>query len=166
MAMGPIERLNRTERTPRLLVQFQEICLEAPTSPLLPYDHAALEPHIDARTMMLHHDKHHASYVTNLNAALEKFPELHERSASWLLLNLAKVPEAARTAVRNNAGGHFGDLVTCLGGQLVRRARALPHSENNRPSDMSMNRGPRPANRLQGGKEMAGTARLLPVLSG
>ena len=74
--------------------------------PPLPYDHAALEPHIDARTMMLHHDKHHASYVANLNSALEKFPELHERSASWLLQNLAKLPEAARTAVRNNAGGH------------------------------------------------------------
>lgn len=75
--------------------------------PPLPYAHAALEPHIDARTMMLHHDKHHASYVANLNAALEKFPDLHQRSASWLLLNLAKVPEAVRTAVRNNAGGHL-----------------------------------------------------------
>lgn len=75
--------------------------------PALPYDHAALEPHIDARTMALHHDKHHASYVENLNAALEKFPDLHGRSASWLLLNLAKVPEAARTAVHNNAGGHL-----------------------------------------------------------
>ena len=75
--------------------------------PPLPYDHAALEPHIDARTMILHHDKHHANYVTNLNAVLEKFPELHERSATWLLLNLAKVPEAARTAVGNNAGGHL-----------------------------------------------------------
>ena len=76
------------------------------TLPLLPYDYAALEPHVDARTMMLHHDQHHASYVANLNSALEKFPELHERSAFWLLLNLSKVPEKARTAVRNNAGGH------------------------------------------------------------
>jgi len=74
--------------------------------PLLPYESAALEPHIDARTMLLHHDKHHASYVANLNEALEKFPELQQRSATWLLLNLDKVPEAARTAVRNNAGGH------------------------------------------------------------
>jgi Fe-Mn family superoxide dismutase len=73
----------------------------------LPYSHAALEPHIDARTMMLHHDKHHATYVASLNEALEKFPELQQRSASWLLLNLAKVPEAVRTAVRNNAGGHL-----------------------------------------------------------
>ena len=74
--------------------------------PPLPYSSASLEPHIDARTMTLHHDKHHASYVANLNAALEEFPELHERTALWLLLNLGQVPEQARTAVRNNAGGH------------------------------------------------------------
>jgi Fe-Mn family superoxide dismutase len=74
--------------------------------PPLPYDYTALEPHIDARTMMLHHDQHHASYVANLNSALEKFPELHERKALWLLLNLSKVPQKIRTAVRNNAGGH------------------------------------------------------------
>ena len=75
--------------------------------PPLPYGYAALEPHIDARTIMLHHDKHHATYVNNLNAALAKLPELQERSAVWLLRNLDKVPEAARTAVRNNAGGHL-----------------------------------------------------------
>lgn len=74
--------------------------------PSLPYNHAALEPHIDARTMMLHHDKHHASYVEKLNAALEAFPELQERTALWLLLNLGKVPEKIRAAVHNNAGGH------------------------------------------------------------
>jgi len=74
--------------------------------PALPYSHAALEPHIDARTMTLHHDQHHASYVANLNATLESIPELHERTALWLLLNLSKVPEKIRTAVRNNAGGH------------------------------------------------------------
>ncbi len=74
--------------------------------PPLPYDHAALEPHVDARTMMLHHDKHHASYVASLNAALEKFPALQARSALWLLLNSGEVPESIRTAVRNNAGGH------------------------------------------------------------
>jgi Fe-Mn family superoxide dismutase len=72
----------------------------------LPYEHAALEPYIDAHTMMLHHDQHHASYVANLNSTLEKFPELHERKALWLLLNLSKVPQKIRTAVRNNAGGH------------------------------------------------------------
>jgi Fe-Mn family superoxide dismutase len=72
----------------------------------LPYDYAALEPYIDERTMLLHHDKHHASYVAKLNEALEKFPALHERSAMWLLLNLKNVPLKIRTAVRNNAGGH------------------------------------------------------------
>lgn len=55
--------------------------------PPLPYDHAALEPHIDARTMAIHHDEHHASYVANLNSALEKFPQLQESTAPWLLLN-------------------------------------------------------------------------------
>ena len=74
--------------------------------PPLPYDHAALEPSIDARTMMLHHDQHHASYVEQLNTALQKFPELHGRSATWLLLNLIRVPEPVRAVVRHSAGGH------------------------------------------------------------
>jgi Fe-Mn family superoxide dismutase len=74
--------------------------------PALPYDYAALEPHIDARTMKLHYDKHHASYVEKLNDTLQKYPALRQRSAIWLLLNLAEVPEEARKAVRNNAGGH------------------------------------------------------------
>jgi Fe-Mn family superoxide dismutase len=72
----------------------------------LPYDYAALEPHIDARTMMLHHDMHHAAYVANLNSAIEKFPALRQRSALWLLLHLNAVPEEIRIAVHNNAGGH------------------------------------------------------------
>ena len=74
--------------------------------PPLPYDYAALEPSIDARTMTLHHDNHHASYVEKLNATLEPFPELREHTAIWLLLNLIKVPKEIRTAVRHNAGGH------------------------------------------------------------
>ena len=74
--------------------------------PTLPYDYTALEPHIDAQTMRLHHDQHHASYVANLNSTLEECPELQERTALWLLLNLSMVPQTARTAVRNNAGGH------------------------------------------------------------
>jgi len=74
--------------------------------PALPYDYAALEPHIDARTMALHHDKHHASYVAKLNTALEKLPELQDHPAAWLLQNLDKLPVAVRTEVRNNAGGH------------------------------------------------------------
>ncbi len=72
----------------------------------LPYAPEALEPHIDAQTMQIHHGKHHAAYVNNLNAALEKFPELQGKSAEDLIRNLAAVPEAIRTAVRNNAGGH------------------------------------------------------------
>jgi superoxide dismutase, Fe-Mn family len=74
--------------------------------PTLPYHHAALEPYIDAQTMMLHHGKHHASYVANLNAALEKFPELQKRNVLWLLLNQNKIPQKIRDAVCNNAGGH------------------------------------------------------------
>jgi Fe-Mn family superoxide dismutase len=74
--------------------------------PELPYAHEALEPHIDARTMLLHHGKHHAGYVAALNAALQAFPDLKERSAPWLLLNPGKLPRAIRTSVLNNAGGH------------------------------------------------------------
>ena len=74
--------------------------------PPLPYDAAALEPHIDAQTMQIHHGKHHAAYVNNLNAAIEKHPELGSKSAEDLIKNLSAVPEDIRTAVRNNAGGH------------------------------------------------------------
>ena len=74
--------------------------------PALPYAFAALEPHIDAKTMEIHHGKHHAAYVNNLNAALEKHPELQGKSTEDLIKNLSAVPEAIRTAVRNNGGGH------------------------------------------------------------
>ena len=74
--------------------------------PPLPYDYAALEPHIDAQTMTLHHDKHHNTYVTNLNTAIEKHPELGSKSPEDLLRDLSSVPEDIRTAVRNNGGGH------------------------------------------------------------
>ena len=75
--------------------------------PALPYDHAALEPHIDTTTMQIHHGKHHQAYVTNLNAALDKHPELHEKSLDDLVKGIATVPEDIRTAVRNNGGGHW-----------------------------------------------------------
>ena len=75
--------------------------------PKLPYDAAALEPHIDAQTMQIHHGKHHQAYVTNLNAALEKAPELANKSVEDLCRGLSSVPEAVRTAVRNNGGGHW-----------------------------------------------------------
>jgi Fe-Mn family superoxide dismutase len=77
------------------------------TLPPLGYDYAALEPHIDARTMEIHHTKHHQTYVTNLNAAVEKAPELQDKTLEWLLQNLSSVPEAVRNAVRNNGGGHW-----------------------------------------------------------
>jgi superoxide dismutase, Fe-Mn family len=74
--------------------------------PPLPYDAAALEPHIDAQTMQIHHGKHHAAYVNNLNTALEKHPALQSKSAEDLITSLTSVPEDVRTAVRNNGGGH------------------------------------------------------------
>src|SRR5215213_9240469 len=74
--------------------------------PALPYDYSALEPHIDTETMKIHHDKHHAAYVNNLNAALESHPALQGKSIEDLLRNINDVPEAIRTAVRNNGGGH------------------------------------------------------------
>jgi superoxide dismutase, Fe-Mn family len=74
--------------------------------PPLPYAYNALEPHIDETTMRIHHDKHHAAYVTNLNAALEKYPELQGKPIDDLLRGIGTVPEAIRTAVRNNGGGH------------------------------------------------------------
>ncbi|HWO88303.1 MAG TPA: superoxide dismutase [Gemmatimonadales bacterium] len=75
--------------------------------PALPYDAAALEPHIDAQTMQIHHGKHHQAYVNNLNAALEKAPELQGKGLSEILSNLGQVPEAIRAQVRNNGGGHW-----------------------------------------------------------
>ncbi|KOR76963.1 superoxide dismutase [Paenibacillus solani] len=74
--------------------------------PALPYANDALEPHIDAQTMEIHHDRHHNTYVTNLNAALESAPELQGKSLEDLIANLDAVPESIRTAVRNNGGGH------------------------------------------------------------
>src|SRR6185503_7372588 len=71
----------------------------------LPYDAAALEPHIDAQTMQIHHGKHHAAYVNNLNAALEKHPNLQGKSAEDLIKDLTAVPDDIRAAVRNNGGG-------------------------------------------------------------
>ena len=74
----------------------------AHTLPPLPYAFTALEPHIDARTMEIHHGKHHQAYVTNLNAALDKHPDLHAKSVEQLLAGISTVPEDIRTAVRNN----------------------------------------------------------------
>jgi superoxide dismutase, Fe-Mn family len=75
--------------------------------PALPYAPDALEPHIDAQTMQIHHGKHHQTYVTNLNGALDKHAELHAKSLDDLIRSVNSVPEDIRTAVRNNGGGHW-----------------------------------------------------------
>ncbi len=74
--------------------------------PALPYDYNALEPHIDAQTMEIHHTKHHQTYITKLNGALEGHPDLASKSVDDLIANLASIPENIRGAVRNNGGGH------------------------------------------------------------
>jgi Fe-Mn family superoxide dismutase len=95
------------------------------TLPPLPYAFDALEPHIDARTMEIHHDKHHAAYVNNLNAALKDHPELAAKPVNELIADLSAVPEAIRPAVRNNGGGHsnhtfFWEIMgKCKGGAPV-----------------------------------------------
>lgn len=77
------------------------------TLPELSYDYNALEPHIDAKTMEIHHTKHHQTYINNLNAALESHPELQDKPVEDLIRDLGSVPEAIRVAVRNNGGGHL-----------------------------------------------------------
>lgn len=89
--------------------------------PALPYAHDALLPHIDPQTMQIHHGKHHQAYVTNLNAAVDKTPEIADWSIDDLCRRIADVPEAVRTAVRNNGGGHwnhslFWELMSPTGG--------------------------------------------------
>jgi superoxide dismutase, Fe-Mn family len=79
--------------------------------PALPYPFNALEPHIDAQTMEIHHDRHHATYVNNVNGALEKHPELGQKTIEQLLSDLNSVPEDVRTVVRNNGGGHFNHSI-------------------------------------------------------
>ena len=76
------------------------------TLPALPYAYDALTPYIDEETMHLHHEKHHNAYITNANAALEKHPELADKTIEELLADLNSIPEDIRTAVRNNGGGH------------------------------------------------------------
>ena len=89
--------------------------------PALPYDYAALEPTIDEATMKLHHDKHHQTYVTNLNGAIEKHPELANKSPEELITDLASIPEGVRKLVQNNGGGHvnhtmFWEIMKANGG--------------------------------------------------
>lgn len=93
--------------------------------PPLPFAFDALEPHIDARTMEIHHDRHHGTYVTNLNAALAGHADLEAKSIEDLLADLSAVPENIRTAVQNNGGGHANHSLfwTVMGGS----GHALPH---------------------------------------
>jgi superoxide dismutase, Fe-Mn family len=79
--------------------------------PPLPYAPDALEPHIDAKTMEIHHDKHHGTYVNNLNGALEKHPDLQQKGLGELLRSLQSIPEDIRTVVRNNGGGHANHML-------------------------------------------------------
>jgi len=79
--------------------------------PPLPYAFDALEPHIDAQTMEIHHDRHHATYVNNLTGAIEKHPELGDRTVEQLLSDLDAIPEDIRTVVRNNGGGHLNHSI-------------------------------------------------------
>lgn len=102
--------------------------------PPLPYDYAALEPFIDAETMHLHHDKHHQAYITNVNGALEKHPELASKSVDALIADLAAIPEDIRTVVRNNGGGHanhsiFWTLMGPVGSPHVGGAPTGPIAE-------------------------------------
>ena len=99
--------------------------------PDLPYDNNALEPYIDATTMGIHHGKHHQAYVNNLNAALEGHPELQEKTALELIMDLDALPEEIRTAVRNNGGGHvnhslFWTIMSSNGGGEPSGALAAP----------------------------------------
>jgi Fe-Mn family superoxide dismutase len=98
-----------------------ELVSDSYTLPLLPYPASALEPHIDTRTMELHHGKHHQAYVNNLNEAIKSAPELAGKPVEQLLASLESVPEKIRMAVRNNGGGHvnhvqFWDVMTPKGG--------------------------------------------------
>lgn len=91
------------------------------TLPNLPYAHDALEPHIDTQTMQIHHGKHHQAYITNVNKALEAYPDLAAKPVEELVKNLASVPEAIRNVVRNNGGGHanhslFWEVLSPSGG--------------------------------------------------
>ncbi len=93
------------------------------TLPNLSYGYDVLEPIIDAKTMEIHHTKHHQAYVDNLNKALEKYPELANKSLDELITDLGSVPEDVRTAVRNNGGGHFNHslfwTLMCAGGKAL-----------------------------------------------
>src|SRR4026208_2188269 len=94
--------------------------------PDLPYGHDALEPHVDAKTMEIHHGKHHAAYVNNLNKALAGQADLAKKSIEDLVRNLSSVPESIRTAVRNNGGGHYNHT---LFWQMMKKGGGKPSGD-------------------------------------
>ena len=96
------------------------------TLPPLPYSYDALEPYIDAQTMQIHHDKHHAAYVANLNKAIAEFPDSGKKSIEELIQNLNSVPEQIRTAVHNQGGGHFNHS---LFWQMLKKGGGKPSAE-------------------------------------
>jgi len=102
--------------------------------PALPYAYDALEPHIDARTMEIHHDKHHAAYVANLNKAIADSPELGQRKIEDILKDLGTVPEKIRTAVRNQGGGHYNHT---LFWQMMKKGGGQPTAELAKAIDQS-----------------------------
>src|SRR3954462_12289950 len=107
IVVDPSVRRNDISRLRKLSRYLQREEAVMPfTLPPLPYDYKALEPHIDEQTMRIHHDKHHATYVTNLNAALEPHPDLQKKSIEELIAKVETLPETIRTPVRNNGGGH------------------------------------------------------------
>jgi len=106
-ALGARVAAARDSAAHAVVVRGATAALTPHTLPPLPYPAAALEPHIDAQTMELHHGKHHQAYVESLNEALEKAPELAKQPLDELLANLNSVPESIRTDVRNNGGGHI-----------------------------------------------------------
>ena len=111
-----------------------------PTSPFtlppLPYSFDALEPHIDAQTMQIHHDKHHAAYIANLNKAVADFPDLGKKSVEDLLRDLNNIPENIRTAVRNNGGGHLNHS---LFWQMMAKGGGAPKGELAKAIDKKFN---------------------------
>ena len=109
--------------------------------PPLPYDYAALEPFIDAETMKLHHDKHHQAYINNVNAALEKHPQLAAKSVDDLIRDLNAVPEEIRGAVRNNGGGHSNHTLLEADGQAGNGGHwRAPDGRHRRPDQGGLRR--------------------------
>jgi superoxide dismutase, Fe-Mn family len=106
LAVAPLIKAAAAQSTPAEAVDFGAVLKYPFVVPPLPYAYDGNEPAIDAQTMQLHHDKHHAAYVANLNAALKDHADLQAKPLHELLPRLADVPEDIRTAVRNNAGGH------------------------------------------------------------